>query len=119
MGPCLRQPSTLEETLAWQIRVCGLPDPKRQYRFGDRKWAIDFAWPDHKLAVELEGGIFRSLGRKANPRGGWHQSIQRYLSDMEKHNALNIAGWTLLRYAADRVENGDALMEIESVLKGK
>jgi len=49
--------SELEATLAMHIRVNGLPEPEREYRFHPRrKWRFDAAWPDAKLAVEVEGG---------------------------------------------------------------
>ena len=32
--------------------------PEREFRFCERRWRFDFAWPSHKVAVEIDGGIF-------------------------------------------------------------
>ena len=53
-----------------------------------RKWRIDFAWLDIKLAVEVDGGIFHKLG---------HQTLGGVLHDAEKAEALLLHGWTLYR----------------------
>src|ERR1044072_3735597 len=36
-----------------------LPEPLPEYRFHPtRKWRFDFAWPEHKLALEIQGGAW-------------------------------------------------------------
>src|SRR5260364_426939 len=64
--------SVLEAQFALRVRVAKLPEPQREYRFdADRRWKFDFAWPDWKIAVECEGGIWtqgrhtRALGFEA------------------------------------------------------
>jgi hypothetical protein len=58
--------------------------PKRQWRFHKtRKWLFDFAWPDQKIAVEIQGGSFV---RGAHNRGGgqakdcekWREAARLY-----------------------------------------
>ncbi|MGI0119640.1 hypothetical protein [Zooshikella sp. RANM57] len=50
-------PSKLEATLELHIRGMKLPKPETEYIFHpSRCWRFDFAWPDRKLAVEVEGG---------------------------------------------------------------
>ncbi len=37
----------------------GLPRPIAEYQFHpSRKWRLDWYWPDHKLALEIQGGCF-------------------------------------------------------------
>jgi very-short-patch-repair endonuclease len=68
----------------------GLPAPILEYKFHPtRKWRIDMAFPDVKLAVETEGGCWT---------GGRHTSGAGFIKDMEKYNALTEMGWHLLRY---------------------
>lgn len=68
----------------------GIPDPTPEYRFDSkRRWRIDYAWPDVRLAVEIEGGAW-TRGRHTRGKG--------FLGDIEKYNALASSGWTLLRY---------------------
>lgn len=89
--------SQLEELFIINVRAFGrdLPTPTREYRFHPpRKWQIDFAWPQHKLAVEVEGGIYS---------GGRHNRLAGFLKDIEKYNQLSEDGWRLLRFASPHV----------------
>ncbi|MGH2756628.1 MAG: DUF559 domain-containing protein [Actinomycetota bacterium] len=49
-----------------------------------RNFVLDFAYPDHKLAIETDG--YR-----------WHASRERFESDRDKGNGLVLDGWRLLR----------------------
>lgn len=73
----------------------GLPKPEREYRFDPaRKWRFDFAWPDKKLAVEIEGGVW-VYGR--------HNRAVSYVKDMEKYNRATELGWRVLRYTPQQL----------------
>jgi very-short-patch-repair endonuclease len=97
------------ERLAVMIRLAGIPEPVREYKFHPvRKWRIDLAWPDLKLAVEVEGGIW-VRGRHTRPSG--------FIADMEKYNNLCLLGWSLLRVTTQQVRNGKALELIELWIK--
>jgi len=107
--------SQLEEKLAFQIRATGLPEPVREYRFvPGRLYRADFAWPNHKLLVEAEGGVFSRKGKG----GGWHQSVGGYLDDCRKYTLAALHGWRVLRYTAPEIRNGTAINEIEVALRG-
>lgn len=100
--------SALEETLARQLQLCGVPEPEREYRFDAvRHWRFDFAWPDHKLAVECEGGVWT---RGRHTRGGG------FVADLKKYNEATLQGWRVLRYHAESIETGAALTQIETAL---
>ena len=65
-----RLPSELERAFATGIRLRGMPAPEYEYRFAPpRRWRFDAAYPEHMVAVELEGGIF-SRGRHTRGTGG-------------------------------------------------
>lgn len=67
----------------------GLPAPTPEHRFHDqRKWRFDFAWPQHKIAIEVEGGIWT---------GGRHITQKGFIGDMEKYTEAAIAGWCVIR----------------------
>lgn len=73
-----------------------LPEPVREYRFHPtRRWRFDFAWPDAKVAVECEGGIW-SRGRHVRGRG--------FESDCEKYNAATLLGWRVFRCTPGMLE---------------
>lgn len=122
-GPAMpKGPSKLEETLALQIRCEKLPLPHREYRFAahhvglgvgikDRlarndlqDWKFDFAYPDIKLAIECEGGLY-SDGRHVRGKG--------YEDDLEKYNAALILGWQVYRCSNRLIKSAVAVQQIK------
>ncbi len=86
---------------AWATRWAQLAPPDApvycaEYRFHPtRKWRFDCAFPDRKVAVELEGGTYT---------GGRHTRGKGYEQDIEKYNAAVVLGWRLLRFTAGQLE---------------
>lgn len=100
--------SELEISFAWQLKHFGLPEPQRQYRFHPkRKWMFDFAWPDVKVAVEIEGGTWTN---------GRHTRGSGFEGDCEKYNAAGMDGWLVLRFIGKMVESGEARLMTEEAL---
>jgi very-short-patch-repair endonuclease len=80
------------ETINWGV----IPPPIAEYKFHPtRKWRIDFAFPEIKLAIEIEGAVW-SFGRHNHPSG--------FIKDIEKYNALTELGWHLLRYQPKKID---------------
>lgn len=76
------------------LRAAGVPEPVAEHRFAPpRRWAFDFAWPDQKLAVEIEGIFYHAGQGKSRHQGG-----KGYEADCAKYNAAVLAGWRVLRY---------------------
>ena len=67
----------------------GIPFPEHEYTFArGRKWRFDYAWPDKRIAIEVDGGILK---------GGRHtSSVSGRLRDMEKLNTAVSLGWLVL-----------------------
>lgn len=66
-----------------------IPTAVAEYRFHEsRRWRFDFAWPDHRLALEIEGGVW-TRGRHFRGKGA--------MADMEKYNEATLAGWRVIR----------------------
>jgi len=85
-----------------------LPLPDREYQFHPtRKWKIDFCWPRLKLAVEIEGGLWRH-GRHNTPLG--------YIKDMEKYNEITRMGYKLFRFSGEAVKNESAINFIKEII---
>ena len=83
--------SELEETMVGVLRLNSLPEAVREYPFAQslgRKWRFDFAWPEVKVALEVEGGTW-AKGKHSTGAG-----IQR---DIEKYNMAQLLGWLVLR----------------------
>jgi very-short-patch-repair endonuclease len=61
----------------------------REYRFHPvRKWRFDYAFPEHKVAVEKDGGVWS---------GGKHGRGSGIVKDHEKQNHAAMLGWRILR----------------------
>ncbi len=104
-------PSPLEDLLCLQLVGLGLPEPVREYRFClERRYRADFAWPEHRLLVEVEGGVY-IRGRHVTPSG--------YEGDVEKYNLAQELGWRVLRFTGHMVRDGSAVLTIERVLRDK
>jgi hypothetical protein len=83
-----------------QIVAAGLPEPFREFTFhSTRGWRLDLGWPQLKRAVEIDGQVHRIKGR--------------FLADIERHNAMVMAGWTYLRFTPRQVETGEALSKVQ------
>jgi very-short-patch-repair endonuclease len=86
-----------------------LPLPEAEYRFHPvRKHRLDFAWPDSRLGLEVEGGVW-TRGRHGRGSG--------IVKDMEKANLLAELGWRLLRVTPKGLYTVDTKDSIDRALK--
>jgi very-short-patch-repair endonuclease len=99
-----------EAALIWALHATrGMLMPECEVDFAPgRKWRFDFAWPERKLAVEVEGGTWS---------GGRHTRGDGFERDCEKYNAAALLGWTVLRFTTAMVDDGRALETIERALR--
>lgn len=78
-----------EQDATPRLVAAGLPAPVREHRFHPvRRWRFDYAWPDLRVALEVEGGVWT---------GGRHTRGAGFLGDMDKYNAAAGLGWLVLR----------------------
>lgn len=90
--------SAAERLFRKLLRDAGVTDWVQQHSFGG--WSLDFAWPDLKISVEIDGWAF-------------HRSHKTFRRDMAKRNALVLAGWLPLTFAwHDLVENPVGCLEL-------
>lgn len=66
----------------------GLPHPARQHRVG--RYRIDFAYPDQRVAIELDDY-------------GSHSGLARLKSDRRRQNVLVLEDWRVIRFTWDDV----------------
>lgn len=93
--------SDLEQQLAFQIGLQNIPQPVTEHRFHPkRRWRFDLAWPEHMLAVEVEGGVWTS---------GRHSRGAGFVADCEKYNEAMLAGWRVIRVTGLHIDNGAAM----------
>ena len=85
--------SPLERRVLALLRAAGLPEPVRQYVISNNEAfvaRIDLAYPDLRLAVEVDG--YR-----------YHSSRSAWQADLARQNRLTALGWTILRFTTDDV----------------
>ncbi len=109
MGKRRQRPEPKEHVDRWplvlrdQIAAAGLPVPFREHLFHEsRNFRIDLAYPDLKLGIEIDGAVHRIKGR--------------FLSDLQKHNELTLAGWRWIRVTPPQVQSGEALELVRELL---
>lgn len=82
----------------------------KEYRFHPKRmWRFDYAIPEHKVALEVEGGVWTN---------GRHIRAQGFLGDMEKYNTATLMGWKVLRTTPDDLYKLATLRMIKSAITG-
>jgi hypothetical protein len=56
--------STFEDTFYKVLRKMNVPLPVKQYKMNSPNTIVDFAWPDKKVAVYIDGQLYHSGDRK-------------------------------------------------------
>lgn len=84
--------SVLEPRAAPIFALVGGPRPVFQHEvsIGGRRFRLDFAYPDLKIAVEFDGLVA-------------HATAAALQADLRRQNALLAAGWLVLRFTWDDV----------------
>ena len=78
--------NNLEADFEFWLGCENLPPHVRQFKFHPtRRWRFDFAWPDRKVAVEIDGLLYDAPGG--------HQTVRGRLNDCEKYEAALNLGW--------------------------
>jgi hypothetical protein len=81
----------------------------KEYRFHPtRLWRFDYAIPEHKIALEVEGGVWT---------GGRHTSPKGFLGDIEKYNAATLLGWRLFRTTPDKLVSAATVALLRSAIE--
>lgn len=89
-------------------KAFGIPQPEAEFRFcQERLWKIDYAWPEIKLAFEIEGGIWKQ---------GRHNRPASMIAEMDKYNRLACLGWRLLRCTPEQVKDGSIFATIREAM---
>lgn len=90
--------SRLESRFLLLWRVAQGPHLEREVKFhASRRWRADFAHPETRTLIEIEGGIFL-------PGGGRHSRGAGYAKDAEKYLEAVLAGWTVIRLTQKQLE---------------
>lgn len=86
-----------------QCRVKGIEAPVREFKFHEsRGWKFDYAWPDLRIALEVEGVVYQKGGQL----GGRHVHASGFREDTHKYGEAFRLGWTLLRVLPEQLSSG-------------
>jgi hypothetical protein len=94
-------------------RLCalkGIPRPVPEFAFAlarGRKWRLDWAWPDRRVAIEIDGGGYVQ---------GRHHRAAGFSEDCVKLNTAAIEGWIVLRATPQQVADGSAFEFVRHAL---
>lgn len=97
----------MKEIVDMFVRL-GLPVPVVEFQFHhERDWRFDYAWPEHKIALECEGGV-RS--------GGRHVQAEGFLGDMKKYNEAALLGWRVFRVTPKSIKSVGTVAMIKKAI---
>lgn len=92
-----------------QCKALRLPVPVAEYRFHPtRRWRFDWAFPEHLIAVEQEGGAWVQ---------GRHNRGSGFIKDCEKYGEAFALGWTVLRATPAMMRDSTAAQWVERRLR--
>lgn len=98
--------------MAEQLDEAGLTGYQRNARFiPGRRFEADFYWPDLKLALECDGGVWL-------PKGG-HTSGEGYTKDRERDVEALLHGIITVRYTSTHVSSGYAIDSFTRIYEGR
>lgn len=101
--------SDLHALLLTQIRALKLTEPEMEIMFAQpRRWRFDMAWPERKLAVEIQGGLYMQ---------GRHNRGAAMEQEYEKLNAATKLGWRVLLFGPAMIRSGQAVGTIVEALR--
>lgn len=107
----LSRSKAIAQKFADQCFERALPDHERELRFATeigRHWRFDFAFPLHKLAIEIEGLIVMRVNGELICKGR-HASISGFKEDCEKYAWAVVLGWRVMRFEQSQVRARTAI----------
>lgn len=99
--------SAPERSLAVQLTAYGIPFERQFYYAKPRRFRADFALPEHRLLIEVVGGIYNDKA---------HGSVTGILADIERLNHATRAGYVMLRFTPEMIRRGEAIQWIMELL---
>jgi very-short-patch-repair endonuclease len=86
----------------------GLPKPVAELTFHPtRKWRFDFAWPEYKVALEVNGGSWIA---------GRHNTGSGSAKDREKFTNAAMLGWRIAYCTPQELNTSALLLTIRQCL---
>lgn len=113
-GPKINKIDRPDDTPGF-FEAAGLPRPTPEFSFHPtRKWRFDYAWPEFKLALENEGGIWRGYAK--GQAAGAHSHPLNIMRDKEKYSAAAVLGWRIVYCAPETLRTAATVEMIRAAL---
>lgn len=115
----MSEPPALPPLFAAMLRQARLPLPVAEHRFDTRPadktarpkiprgWRWDFCWPEAKLALECQGGVWS---------GGKHGRGSGVVKDMDKTSEGAAQGWRVIQVTPDALCTATTIDRIRRAL---
>lgn len=104
--------SSLERAFLFRWAIVEGPPLEREYRFHPkRKWRFDFADLHGKVAIELDGGIWRGT-RGAHGGAG-------AIRDREKDLEATLLGWTVVRLTKEMIHDRETMRRLAEMVRNR
>jgi len=100
----------LESRLELALRAAGI-EHLREHRLPGREFRWDFAFPEARLMVEVQGGIWRAKGA--------HNTGAAITRDCEKAAYAAMHGWRTFGVTAAQIKSGEAVQWIAAAIGAK
>jgi hypothetical protein len=110
-GEKISKAKLIAQLFANQVAQRQLPEPEREHLFAaalGRRWRFDFAWPAHRVALEIEGLVVMRVNGQLQVMGR-HASITGFKDDCEKYAWAAVLGWRVLRFEQSQVKSRFAI----------
>lgn len=100
---------TRDQAFLLVLKARKIPSPVPEFRFHPvRKFRWDWAWPEYRLALEVEGGVWS---------GGAHGRGTGIVRDMEKSSVGAAEGWRVIRVTPSKLMADETLDHITRALE--
>ena len=100
---------TKEQAFLLMLKARKMPTPTPEFRFHPvRKFRWDWAWPEARLALEVEGGVWS---------GGAHGRGTGIVRDMEKSSLAAEEGWRIIRVTPSNLATEATMDSIHRALQ--
>ena len=100
---------TRDQMFLLTLKARNIPRPVPEFRFHPiRKFRLDFAWPEYKVGLEVDGGVWS---------GGAHGRGTGIVRDQEKTNLAAGLGWRILRCTPSKLMADETLGHLERALE--
>jgi very-short-patch-repair endonuclease len=84
----------------------GMPLVEEHKFHPTRKWRFDYSLPEHKIAIEIDGGVYG---------GGRHNRGSGFINDCEKFNEATALGWYCYRIPTPMVNTAYVAWVLEQI----